>query len=234
MSEVQMINCPACGRNISSAANACPVCGQPVTDEIRAEGIKQMEEAAQEAAREAARQIEKKRNKRYGCLGTIAFIILYAIISSFFHETKTFQFDEREFMAKFLQRIERNKYNVKCTVLKKDEDGSEYKLSDNIKLNVLTVSKTGKVWKVYIRYDNVSDYNYNTKHVVESVECVGWTLFDFSLLNFSDPRIVTDYVRVVMSFPANKRSSQATKETSNEKIEIEVRPAAKSISFQAK
>lgn len=35
MSEKGLIDCPACGKKISIEANACPGCGQPVTEELR-------------------------------------------------------------------------------------------------------------------------------------------------------------------------------------------------------
>lgn len=37
-----LIPCPSCKKKISVEAQACPKCGQPITDEVRAAGRKKM------------------------------------------------------------------------------------------------------------------------------------------------------------------------------------------------
>lgn len=50
---IQMILCPACKKKVSIEAQACPHCGQPITDETRAEGVK------------------RSKRRRWGCLTVI-------------------------------------------------------------------------------------------------------------------------------------------------------------------
>jgi formylglycine-generating enzyme required for sulfatase activity len=64
MSKIKMIKCPACGAKVSCEANACPKCGQPVTDEIRDAAVKK----------------EMKKNFFWG-IGCLTFIILPIVIS---------------------------------------------------------------------------------------------------------------------------------------------------------
>ena len=65
-----MIPCPACKKNISVEATACPNCGQPITDEIKDAAIK--------------KQLQDKKNTRIGCLVVIAIVIF----GSFFMPAK--------------------------------------------------------------------------------------------------------------------------------------------------
>ena len=60
-----LIPCPSCKKKISVEAQACPKCGQPITDEVRTAGRKKM--------------AEEKRAGRVGCIFFIIGAIAIAV-----------------------------------------------------------------------------------------------------------------------------------------------------------
>ena len=91
MSDIELIKCPACGREVSNQAVSCPHCGQPIMEMVKE---KEREEEAKQIARYS--QIEeygKSRSKKkggfnVGCLIIIGMFVVAMIVAVAFPNNK--------------------------------------------------------------------------------------------------------------------------------------------------
>ncbi len=243
MSKPKLIECPSCNKQISSAADFCPHCGQPITEELR-------EKAVQKVMDKIAGDAHTTKITRCGCLLIVSLFAAYVTYSAYFTETKTFEFNESQFMSKFLQRIEQNNIrkdygNMQCIKESSDKEKTVYKLSRDIKFYgdvklEIGKAKSGKIHGVSIGYDQKRTYD--AALVVAATTCVSLVFFDFGLIGMSNVDKIPGVVRNIMSLPQEKRKNQEVqdfmgrtinketgKETTN--IHIKVAPVFSHISF---
>lgn len=239
MTDIKLIKCPACGKEISVEAASCPACGQPVTGEVKAEALKTI-------AEKAKKDTANKKTARIGCLTFLIWIALYAIYGVITSPEKRFSFDEDMFMTMFTQRINdentlKQYGNIQCTKIKSDKKESVYNINSDAELVILKDEDTGKIWQISIKYDN--NRNYNEKIVIAAVEEVSLTLWDFDYSSLSGFSTFANAVRLnVMSLSRNKRSGAEPKSFKTYKtkdgneisiLEVDIMPSIGTISFSA-
>ena len=105
MSDVKLINCPACAKQVSIEATSCPGCGQPL-----AKGNTQHNNSTQPTQGNTTQNNDTKPAKKNKWLSIIGFLVLCGVIGSFIggnkeKETKkedsnrVFAFSEQDFIS---------------------------------------------------------------------------------------------------------------------------------------
>lgn len=202
MSDIKMITCPACKKEISSEATNCPKCGQPISEEVKKKSIQE--------------KIEEKKNVRIGCLIIVIFSVIYGIYGAITAPDRYFSFDEKDFMARFTSYIDsENKIKeygkINCVNIKSKNTESVYKLNDDTELSVLKDASTGKVWRISICYDDRNPYDESV--VIWAVTAIAAELMYFNYFGLDQTGDVTSFFRAkVMSLPRDKRGTVEDKE----------------------
>ena len=73
MVDVKLINCPACNKEISVETSSCPGCGQPITEKVRNECVKRVEQHV-----EGLRKSKSRTRKVWGFI-FLCFFALYMV-----------------------------------------------------------------------------------------------------------------------------------------------------------
>lgn len=195
MSDIKMITCPACKKEISSEAANCPKCGQPISEEVKAKAIKEKK--------------EEKKNVRIGCGVIVLFLIVSTIYGMITAPDRYFNFDEKEFMARFTQFMDNKNFIkdygvINCVKIKSEKKESVYKLNDDVELQILKDAKTGNVWRISIDYDNHNPYDESV--VKGAVTAVAAELMYFHYFGLDQLGDVSNFLHAnVMSLPRDER-----------------------------
>lgn len=204
MSEKVLIACPACGRNVSLEAEACPKCGQPIKD-IRDAYVKKVKENAMQA-----------EQKRRGFFKVLTFLFIVGSIVAVITDLTTipFSFSHYKFMSEFFKQVERKNSigDKKLEAVQSVNGDYEFSGAARTKLAITPSpiqgkKSTEKVKKVTLQHQPVylQSSSYDPATFIAALECVAATFSAFNLLSENDSARLLMEVQKILALSNDAR-----------------------------